>query len=531
MQMIGKEILNYRITSCIGQGGMGSVYLAEHKFIKNDRVAIKVINADMVNDYTRERLDEEARLLSLLKNNNIVDFRNYDIDDDNNIYLLMEYVEGKDLNEYIHHDVGLIVEDRVCDLFCPILDAIGYAHKNEIIHRDIKPSNIIITPDGVPKILDFGIATSIKKGQEERGNYIVGTPAYMSPEQVKGDGLDVRSDIYSLGVLLFEMLTGREPYNHSLSEIEINQKILEEPLPRLKEYYKYTSKSIQKIVDKATAKNPEDRYQSCEEFKQALISAKPKPILKKTIFVVVGILAIAGGALFYYLKNQSGHIIHQDTESGKFVKEFVPDSVSPTEVNPTEEIASERAEEDSIQPIVQSPREDSIQLVAQNPKESTQHVMQKLKEDSIRTVVQKPSVAPVKRQKTIPSSPLVSTTTDSVKPAIKRRKTVDTEPFPKSDTYDGTDSGWQNMLKNWNPKKLPPGVTYDKYAVSGNTITITYKINKTLYDFDSASELNAIISRIEEVTSQAKRELNIPVNYEVNTIVLDSNKKKLTKKQ
>lgn len=516
MQMIGKEILNYRITSCIGQGGMGSVYLAEHKFIKNDRVAIKVINADMVNDYTRERLDEEARLLSLLKNNNIVDFRNYDIDDNNNIYLLMEYVEGKDLNEYIHHDVGLIVEERICDLFCPILDAIGYAHKNEIIHRDIKPSNIIITPDGVPKILDFGIATSIKKGQEERGNYIVGTPAYMSPEQVKGDSLDVRSDIYSLGVLLFEMLTGREPYNHSLSEIEINQKILEEPLPRLKEYYKYTSKSIQKIVDKATAKNPEDRYQSCEEFKQALISAKPKPKLKKSLFVIIGILAIAGGTgLYYIVKNHAGDIIPQMPESEDVEKEIVTDSVSPTEVNPTEEITSERAEEDSIQPVIHKPKEDSIRPV--------------VSPSMVRTV--KPEI---KRKEIVSTEPFnkspVVRTTDSVKQTIKRKENVNTEPF-NTRIDSRTDNGWQNMLKKWNPKKLPPGVTYDRYAVSGNTITITYKINKTLYDFDSPSELNAIISRIEEVTYQAKQELNIPANYEVNTIVLDSNKKKITKKQ
>lgn len=254
--MIGNEILNYRIISLIGKGGMGSVYYAEHKLITNQKVAIKVINADMVNDFTRDRLKEEAEHLAELNHPNIVHFIDYHIDEKGNIYLIMEYANGKSLDEYINSVTGLIVEDKICALFEPILDAVGYAHAHNIIHRDIKPANIIITKEGIPKILDFGIATIMKQNSDETEELIMGTPSYMSPEQVKGEKLDVRSDVYSLGVLLHQMMTGNAPYDTTtLTEHDINKKVVEEQLPRMRSFYKYVSEKVQKIVDKATAKD------------------------------------------------------------------------------------------------------------------------------------------------------------------------------------------------------------------------------------------------------------------------------------
>ena len=305
--MIGKEILNYRIVSLIGRGGMGSVYLAEHKFISAQKVAIKVINSDMVNDYTRSRLKEEAEHLAGLKHNNIVTFHDYHIDEQGNIYLIMEYADGKSLADYIRTQSGLIVQERVCPLFEPILDAVGYAHKHNIIHRDIKPSNVVITTDGTPKMLDFGIATFIKKEKEESENIIVGTPSYMSPEQVRGEHLDERSDIYSLGVMLHEMLTGNPPYDTTtLTALDINKKILDEPLPRVRTFYKYTSESVQKVIDKATAKNPKDRYQSCAEFKRALHDAVYPPKVSRTwLYMAAGILLLlAAGGVYYWDYNR-----------------------------------------------------------------------------------------------------------------------------------------------------------------------------------------------------------------------------------
>lgn len=304
--MIGKEILNYTIVSFIGKGGMGSVYLAEHKYIKQQKVAIKVINNEMVNAFTRKRLEEEAEHLASLNHPNIVHFQDYHIDEEGNIYLIMEYADGVSLDEYIRTISGLIVEDRICALFEPILDAVGYAHKHKIIHLDIKPANIIITHEGVPKILDFGIAKIMDKGENGEASsegLIMGTPSYMSPEQVKGEELDGRSDIYSLGVLLHQMMTGNAPYDTTtLTEYDINKKVVEEPLPRMRTYYKYVSDKAQAVVDKATAKRKEDRYQTCEEFKKALHTAIYPPKIPRwaKLSAIAAILLVVCGGVYWW---------------------------------------------------------------------------------------------------------------------------------------------------------------------------------------------------------------------------------------
>lgn len=305
--MIGKEILNYVIVSEIGFGGMGVVYLAEHKFINNQKVAIKVIKGSRINDSAKKRLKEEAEHLASLSHPNIVKFLNYDIDQEGNVYLIMEYAEGDTLDKYIRTKTGLIVESRILPLFEPILDAFDYAHRHHVIHRDIKPSNIIITNEGIPKILDFGISTIMEEGKDPNAQeaFIMGTPSFMSPEQVRGKGIDTRSDVYSLGVMLHQMLTGNAPYDTTtLSELDIQEKVIKEPLPRMKSYYRYISDKLQAVVDKATAKDPADRYQTCADFKRALRKAIIKdPIPKSTIAIIAGIatlLIIVGGYFWDY---------------------------------------------------------------------------------------------------------------------------------------------------------------------------------------------------------------------------------------
>ena len=318
------EILNYIYTEqdLIGKGGMGSVYRARHKFIEGEMAAVKVINANMITDFTRQLLQQEAENLSSLNHPNIVQSKNYHIDEKGNVYLIMEYVDGLSLDQYIRRETGLIVESRICPIFEPILDAVGYAHKRGahgrgIMHLDIKPANIIIkkekTSDGeekiVPKILDFGIAQIIKTGETQNNanqpKLIMGTPSYMSPEQTKGENLDSRSDIYSLGVLLHQMLIGRPPYDTTtLSEFDINRKVMEDPLPRIKSYYEQHSTRVQKVIDKATAKDRNDRYQTCEEFKKALHEAvyPPKiPVWVKTsIAAAIAIIIGVGGWFWDY---------------------------------------------------------------------------------------------------------------------------------------------------------------------------------------------------------------------------------------
>lgn len=343
--MIGKEVLNYRIVAFIGKGGMGSVYLAEHKFISVQKAAIKVINADMVNDYTRERLKEEAEHLAELNHQNIVTFHDYHIDEEGTIYLIMEYADGKNLDDYIRTETGLIVQEKICPLFEPILDAVGYAHAHNILHRDIKPSNIVITKDHEPRILDFGIATLIHEKKGKKGDRTaVGTPSYMSPEQVKGEDLDERSDIYSLGVLLHTMLTGRPPYDVStLTSKQINEKVLNEPLPRLRSYYRHVSERVQKVVDKATAKQPEDRYQSCAEFKKALHTAIYPPKKSKTLWIILGMILLIGAGFGTYMYIKMSRIWDYNRVKVAYFKDYVEKFGIPVGIGPvSEDVAHHR---------------------------------------------------------------------------------------------------------------------------------------------------------------------------------------------
>lgn len=311
--IIGREVLNYVIVKLLGSGGMGSVYLAENKYIKGSKVAIKVINSDMANDFTRKKIKEEAEILTSLNHPNIVKFLNYQIDDSGTIFLIMQFVEGTRLDVYIRDFSGLIVEDRICSFFEPILDAIEYAHQHNVLHRDIKPSNIIITPEGEPMVLDFGISSIVNESGQLNDKTVVGTPPYMCPELIKAESIDKRSDIYSLGVMLDYMLIGRSPYDLSImSEAELNEAVVNDPLPRMKVIYPYITDKMQRIVDKATAKDPKDRYQSCSEFKRELHRAatpdKRKIILMKLsvplavalLAAVVSLLVYSNGTCSYY---------------------------------------------------------------------------------------------------------------------------------------------------------------------------------------------------------------------------------------
>ena len=272
--LIGKEILTYRIENLIGSGGMGSVYLAANKHI-NYKVAIKVLNENLAESaIIRQKFVREAETLLKLDHPNIVKFLNF-YENEDGVFLIMEYVDGITLDDFITNKNGLIVEKRAYEMFSQILDAFAYAHKKGVVHRDIKPANIILTHDNegnfVTKILDFGIAKIISESNDDEKNRIAGTPTYMSPEQVQGENVDERSDIYSLGVLLHQMLTGQTPYSSTtLSKTEIQNKVVTEPLPRMKEYYPNISDKMQKIVDKATAKDAKSRYLSCNDFRKTL---------------------------------------------------------------------------------------------------------------------------------------------------------------------------------------------------------------------------------------------------------------------
>jgi len=273
--MIGKQVLNYKIDTLLGEGGMGSVYLATHLQLGR-KVAIKALNPSLVkNPSIRARFKNEAATLSSLHHPNIVILFDY-LEEEDALYLIMEYVDGKPLDEYIETVSGPIPEEKAKPLFTQVLDGFAYAHEQGVIHRDVKPGNIMITARERVKILDFGIAKLLSRNENKltQTGTKMGTVLYMSPEQVKGDPVDKRSDIYSLGVTLFQMLTGRGPYEEATAtEFVIYNKIVNEPLPLARSFYPGVSDQMQAVIDKATAKNPDQRFQSCTEFRQALMGS------------------------------------------------------------------------------------------------------------------------------------------------------------------------------------------------------------------------------------------------------------------
>jgi serine/threonine protein kinase len=262
----------YEILQTLGQGGMGVVYLARQK--KLDRlVAIKAISPYLAQEpEVRERFAAEASVLARLSHPNIVTLYDY-IEEPDALYLVMEYVEGKPLSEILK--AAPLRLESIRKYFTQILDAFAYAHSKGVIHRDIKPSNIIITSQGQVKILDFGVAKILSSDHSQtRTGMRLGTLMYMSPEQVKGEkNIDARSDIYSLGVVLFEMLTGKPPYDPELGEFEMSLRIVREPLFDLSHPPANIPQKILEVILHATEKNPEHRFSSCAEFREAFEGA------------------------------------------------------------------------------------------------------------------------------------------------------------------------------------------------------------------------------------------------------------------
>ena len=283
--MIGKIVLNYRIISLIGEGGMGKVYLAEHQSLGR-LAAIKVLLPELArNEHIRQRFINEAKTLSKLNHQNIVVL--YDFSDaDDNLLLVMEYVEGTPIENIIENTNGPISEQRCINIFKQVLEGFSYAHKRGIVHRDIKPANIVLQPDDTPKILDFGIAKIIEGDVKlTQTGTRMGSVVYMSPEQVMGRDVDQRSDIYSLGVTLFEMLSGKLPYDtRSESEFDIQTKIVREPLPSIRTLNPGISEHLENLIFKSTQKDANYRFQSCEEFLIALNQSSVIGSVNKTLF-------------------------------------------------------------------------------------------------------------------------------------------------------------------------------------------------------------------------------------------------------
>jgi len=265
--MIGMQIGSYRILDKLGEGGMGVVYKAVDTGL--DRlVAMKVLSADFSkNPELVERFRAEAKAQANLNHTNLATLYAF-LYQDGTAFMVMEFVDGETFEQMIMRR-GPIPEQEAIPLFRQALLGIGYAHRAGIIHRDIKPSNLMLNRSGIVKVMDFGIAKVMGTRGLTRTGSQMGTVSYMSPEQIQNRGVDIRSDIYELGVTLYEMLTGHLPFE-SDSDFQVMQDHVTKPPPPPTRFYPYLSKGVEIAVLRSLEKNPDGRFQTVEEFGAAL---------------------------------------------------------------------------------------------------------------------------------------------------------------------------------------------------------------------------------------------------------------------
>lgn len=270
MIMRGQKINDrYQIIRTIGEGGMANVYLA-YDTILDRNVAVKILRGDLAEDEKFVRkFQREAISASSLTHPNIVEM--YDVgEDDGRYFIVMEYVEGITLKSLIKRR-GSLTLSEVIDIMLQLTSAIACAHDSYIIHRDIKPQNVLILDDGRVKITDFGIAMALNSNELTQTNSVMGSVHYLPPEQANGTGATVKSDIYSLGILMYELVTGTLPFKGD-SAVEIAIKQMKEPIPSIIEQNPNIPQSVENIILKASAKNPKNRYESAREMYDDLVT-------------------------------------------------------------------------------------------------------------------------------------------------------------------------------------------------------------------------------------------------------------------
>ena len=257
----------YEILKSIGECGMANVFLAWDTILERE-VAVKILRGDLSDDekFIR-RFQREANSASSLRHPNIVEM--YDVGEDNGKYfIVMEYVNGKTLKSLIKKRGQLNLSEAI-DIMLQLTSGIVCAHNSYIIHRDIKPQNVLILEDGIVKITDFGIAMALNNNELTQTNSVMGSVHYLPPEQASGNGSTIKSDIYSLGILMFELLTGKVPFRGE-NAVEIAIKHMKEQIPSVCKINSSVPQSVENIILKACAKNPKNRYETVNEMYEDL---------------------------------------------------------------------------------------------------------------------------------------------------------------------------------------------------------------------------------------------------------------------
>jgi serine/threonine protein kinase len=257
--MIGRVIHNYRIEELIGEGGMGTVYRAVDTMLGRE-VALKMLHPKLLQQSTfLDRFKNEAQILAKLNHPNIAILHNF-IKDADDYFMVMEYVEGENLENLLKKQ-GNLAPEAAIPIVKQALEGLSHAHKKGILHRDIKPANLILTKEGTVKLMDFGIAKAIGGQRLTQVNRLVGTLEYLSPEQIQGQEPSPQSDIYAVGVLLFELLTGKLPYQ-AQTDYDLMQKIISHKPLKISELSANVNKNLENIVSKCLNKKPEQRFTS-----------------------------------------------------------------------------------------------------------------------------------------------------------------------------------------------------------------------------------------------------------------------------
>ncbi|MBU3156668.1 Stk1 family PASTA domain-containing Ser/Thr kinase [Clostridium estertheticum] len=276
--MIGTFLLNrYELLENIGEGGMGTVYKAKCHVL-NRFVAVKILKAELSNDDEFvSRFKREATSIAKLSHPNIVNV--HDVCSENDVnFIVMEYVDGKTLKQIIKEN-GRLTSKKTLDIVFQIAKALQCAHTSGIIHRDIKPDNIMITKDEMVKVMDFGIAKVADSRTVTNSNKVMGTAHYFSPEQAKGSFVDGRTDIYSLGIVMYEMVTGKVPYNAE-SVITIAMMHIQGPITAPKDIVTDIPENINQVILRAMQKEPIKRYQTASEMSEVIGAIKENPNYK-----------------------------------------------------------------------------------------------------------------------------------------------------------------------------------------------------------------------------------------------------------
>lgn len=351
-----KNIGKYRIIGILGKGAMGIVYKARDPDIDRD-VAIKTIRFDLVSHEVEkeemvERFMREARSAGRLSHSNIITI--YDVGRKGDLtYIVMQYIEGESLQKMIASKKKFSPLE-VIELMTPLCDALDYAHQRGIVHRDIKPANILMDKKGMPYLVDFGVA-HIETSTITQAGTTLGTPSYMSPEQVMGKKIDRRSDIFSLGVILYELLTRQRPFGGENISTIIYKIVNEEP-SSITEVNRNLPEEFERVIKKALAKNPEDRYKNCKQFVGDLLrisqlseetltlemgdeefadlKMRRKSKLSLIIAFTVGAIIILGGGGALYLSQKSKRISVPSSEKKEAQTELPKSAAQPEAIIP-----------------------------------------------------------------------------------------------------------------------------------------------------------------------------------------------------